>query len=152
MGPQVCDGLLSIAYMQRIVAARQTDSDSVTFPGAIESLTCGTTDMWGPHVSDSMAPRMAPGNVTESQSATNPLLFSNRHESLLLLRILHARTVPANPQNPSGARTVRRPPGGLRRRRVTTAPPASLESNIAVLGARRRRRPLESVAPSPVLE
>jgi hypothetical protein len=24
--------------------------------------------MWGPHVSDSMAPRMALGNVTESQS------------------------------------------------------------------------------------
>jgi hypothetical protein len=90
--------------------------------------------------------------ATYCRGATNPLLFSNRHESLLLLRILHARTVPANPQNPSGARTVRRPPGGLRRRRVTTAPPASLESNIAVLGARRRRRPLESVAPSPVLE
>jgi hypothetical protein len=35
--------------------------------GDIESLTCGTTDMWDPHVSDSMSPRMAPSNVTESQ-------------------------------------------------------------------------------------
>jgi hypothetical protein len=39
-------------------------------PHSIESLTCGTTNMWGPHVSDSMAPRMAPNNVTESQSHT----------------------------------------------------------------------------------
>jgi hypothetical protein len=36
--------------------------------GDIESLTCGTTDLWDPHVSDSMSPRMAPSNVTESQS------------------------------------------------------------------------------------
>jgi hypothetical protein len=34
----------------------------------IESPTCGTTDMWGPHISDSMAPRMAPSNVIESES------------------------------------------------------------------------------------
>jgi hypothetical protein len=44
----------------------------VTFPGAIlgaiESLTCGPHASVVPHVSDSMAPRMAPGNVTESQS------------------------------------------------------------------------------------
>jgi hypothetical protein len=38
--------------------------------GAIESLTCGTTDMWVPYVSDSMAPRMAPSNVTESESVS----------------------------------------------------------------------------------
>jgi hypothetical protein len=40
--------------------------------GAIESLTCGTTDTWGPQVSDSMAPRMAPSNVTESESGSTP--------------------------------------------------------------------------------
>jgi hypothetical protein len=48
------------------------DSDSVTLLGAIlgaiESLTCGTHMSVVPHVSDSMALRMAPINVTESQS------------------------------------------------------------------------------------
>jgi hypothetical protein len=29
--------------------------------------------MWDPHVSDSMSPRMAPSNVTESQSGTQGL-------------------------------------------------------------------------------
>jgi hypothetical protein len=44
----------------------RTMCDSVTLLGAIlgaiESLT------WVPHVSDSMAPRMTPSNVTESES------------------------------------------------------------------------------------
>jgi hypothetical protein len=56
-----------------------TDSDSVTLLGAIlgaiESLTCGSHMSVVPHVSDSMAPRMAPSNVTESQSQRN--LISN---------------------------------------------------------------------------
>jgi hypothetical protein len=53
-------------------AIAKLDSDSVTLLGAIlgaiESLTCGTHMSVVPHVSDSMAPRMAPSNVTESQS------------------------------------------------------------------------------------
>jgi hypothetical protein len=63
------------------------DSDSVTLLGAIlgaiESLTCGTHMSVAPHVSDSMALRMAPSNVTESQS----ILFVRRVGSLDLARV-----------------------------------------------------------------
>jgi hypothetical protein len=40
---------------------------------AIKSLTCGTTDMWGSHVTDSMAPRMAPNmSLNLSPGAPHP--------------------------------------------------------------------------------
>jgi hypothetical protein len=39
------------------------------------------TDVWAPHVSDSMAPRMAPSNVTESQSFLRSMWVSHLDNS-----------------------------------------------------------------------
>jgi hypothetical protein len=51
--------------------------------GVIESLTCGTTDMWDPHVSDSMAPRMARAmspNRVRLTEGLNPALRCRAHQ------------------------------------------------------------------------